>query len=71
MSQNLKFDLKLHVTQFSTCIDYCSTSALSDQKDTVFKGKCDHLHTQTCLICRIITKFFGDIIKWHAEGIGA
>lgn len=30
MNQNLKFDLKPHITQLSTCIDHCSTCALLD-----------------------------------------
>lgn len=61
INQHLKFDLKIHLSQSSTCIDHCSTYALSDEKTAEFVTDCDHLHTQNCINCRSIPKVMDEI----------
>ncbi|XP_062575515.1 uncharacterized protein LOC134237441 [Saccostrea cucullata] len=51
VNEHLKFDLKMHVTQSSTCIDHCTTYALSDETNPDFSKICDHQHTESCMKC--------------------
>lgn len=61
INQHLKFDLKMHLAQSSTCIDHCLTYALSDEKTAEFTSDCDHLHNQNCINCRSIPKVMDEI----------
>jgi hypothetical protein len=60
---HLKSDYKLHVSKESLIADHCSTFALSDTKDSNFREKFSHEHTDTCEECLILTNTLYEIEK--------
>lgn len=60
-NQHLKFEMKSHIQNSSSCIDHCSTYSLSDSRNPAYRGHCDHSHDETCNDCSLVNKLEGEV----------
>lgn len=47
----LKADYKVHISEDSSVLDYCSVYALSDSTDKQLRRKCGHANSEHCCEC--------------------
>ena len=54
----------MHVTNESSIPDHCMVYALSDPRDSSFRGKCQHVHEEHCTECDDLTSVLHEIYKF-------
>ena len=54
----------MHVTNESSIPDHCMVYALSDPRDSSFRGKCQHVHEEHCSECDDLTSVLDEIYEF-------